>query len=111
MRTLIGEVVSDKGDKTIIVAIRTRKTHPIYKKQYPVTKRIMAHDTSNQAKVGDMVSISECRPLSANKHWTLVNIVETARIKHVEPESSDTIASDDKPELKTKTATKKPEVK
>lgn len=90
MRTLVGEVVSDKGDKTIVVAIRTRKTHPIYKKQYPVTKRIMAHDATNQAKLGDMVSISECRPISAKKRWTLAGIVETARIKHVEPEPTDT---------------------
>jgi small subunit ribosomal protein S17 len=85
-RTLIGDVVSDKGDKTIVVAISSRKTHPIYKKQYSSTKRIMAHDANNEAKIGDKVSISECRPLSAKKRWTLDRIIETARVKHVEPE-------------------------
>jgi small subunit ribosomal protein S17 len=83
--TLIGEVVSDKSDKTIVVAIHTRKTHPIYKKQYSVTKRIMAHDEKNEAKMGDMVSIAECRPISAKKRWTFVKITETARVKHTEP--------------------------
>lgn len=85
-RMLIGEVVSDKADKTIVVAIRTRKTHKLYKKQYSSTKRIMAHDEKNEAKLGDIVSIAESRPLSAKKRWILVKVVETARIKHVEPE-------------------------
>ena len=86
-RVLIGEVVSDKTAKTIVVAIRTRKTHPLYKKQYASTKRIMAHDANDEAKLGDMVSIAECRPLSANKRWALVKVVEKARVKHVEPEA------------------------
>jgi small subunit ribosomal protein S17 len=85
-RTLVGEVVSDKGDKTIVVAIRTRKTNAIYKKQYSSTKRIMVHDANNDAKLGDTVSITECRPLSAKKRWTLLKVVETARVKHVESE-------------------------
>jgi small subunit ribosomal protein S17 len=83
--TLIGDVVSDKGDKTIVVAIHTRKTHPIYKKQYSVTKRIMAHDEKNEAKIGDKVLIAECRPISAKKRWMFMKITETARIKHIEP--------------------------
>ena len=94
---LIGEVVSNKGDKTIVVAIRTRKTHPIYKKQYPSTKRIMAHDADNNAKLGDKVSIVECRPISAKKRWTLDKVIETARIKHVEPEPSEPKVSEVKP--------------
>jgi len=83
-RTLTGEVHSAKGDKTITVAVRTRKTHPIYKKQFSVTKKFMAHDEKNQAKEGDKVQIAECRPLSAKKRFTLLKIVETAHIKHVE---------------------------
>jgi small subunit ribosomal protein S17 len=87
--TLSGEVVSDKGNKTIVVAIHTRKTHPIYKKQYSVTKRIMAHDEKNEAKLGDEVTIAECRPISAKKRWTLLNVAKTARIKHTEPSDED----------------------
>jgi len=85
-RTLVGTVASDKGDKTIIVSIHTRKTHPIYKKQYSVTNRIMAHDEKNEAAVGDRVEIVECRPLSARKRFTLNKVLETAKILHVEPE-------------------------
>lgn len=85
-RILTGEVVSDKADKTVIVAIKSRKTHPLYKKQYASTNRIMAHDEANKAKLGDQVAISECRPLSAKKRWILVKVIETARVKHTEPE-------------------------
>jgi len=85
-RTLTGEVSSAKGDKTITVAVRTRKTHPIYKKQYSITKKFMAHDEKNEAKLGDKVQIAESRPISKRKRFTLVKIVETAHIKHVEPE-------------------------
>jgi small subunit ribosomal protein S17 len=85
-RTLIGEVTSAKSDKTIVVAVRSRKTHPIYKKQYSVTKKLMAHDEKRQAKLGDQVQIAECRPISARKRFTLVKVIETAHIKHVEPE-------------------------
>lgn len=85
-RTLTGTVSSSKGDKTIVVAIQTRKTHPIYKKQYSVTTKFMAHDENNEAHDGDKVQIAESRPLSARKRWTLVKVVETAHIKHVEAE-------------------------
>ncbi len=88
-RTLTGEVSSDKGDKTIVVKIQTRKTHPIYKKQYSVTKKFMAHDEKNEAHVGDKVQISESRPLSARKRWTLVSVLETAHVKHVEAEGEE----------------------
>lgn len=85
-RTIIGTVVSDKGDKTIVISVHSRKTHPIYKKQYSVTQKIMAHDEKNEAKPGDLVEITECRPLSARKRFTLTKIVETAKLLHVEPE-------------------------
>ena len=85
-RTLIGTVTSDKADKTIVIAVHTRKTHPIYKKQYSVSKKFIAHDEKNEAKMGDKVQIIECRPLSARKRYTLNSVLETARIMHVEPE-------------------------
>lgn len=85
-RTFTGRVSSDKADKTIVVSVVTRKTHPIYKKQYSVTTKFMAHDEQNEAKQGDLVAISEHRPISAKKRWTLVKVVEKAPTKHVEPE-------------------------
>lgn len=88
-RTIIGNVSSAKGDKTIVVSIQTRKTHPIYKKQYSETNKIMAHDEKNEAHEGDKVQIVECRPLSARKRFKLVKIVETAHIKHTEPEATE----------------------
>lgn len=83
-RTLTGVVSSDKTDKTIVVSVATRKTHPIYKKQYTETKKFMAHDEQNQAHQGDTVVIVETRPLSARKRFALDKIVTKATIKHVE---------------------------
>ncbi len=85
-RTITGTVTSDKADKTIVIAVHTRKTHPIYKKQYSVTTKFMAHDENNEATIGDKVIIVETRPLSARKRFTLQKVVETARIQHVEAE-------------------------
>lgn len=100
-RVLIGNVTSDKGDKTIVISVHTRKTHPIYKKQYSVTQKIMAHDEKNQAKVGDLVEITECRPLSARKRFTLSKVVESAKILHVEKEETKVESPKVKPEDKT----------
>lgn len=75
-KTLIGRVSSDKADKTITVTVSTRKTHPIYKKQYSVSKKFMAHDEKNEAKLGDKVSIVETRPISARKRYTLGEVLE-----------------------------------
>ena len=83
-RILSGVVTSAKPDKTIVVSVQTRKTHPIYKKQYSVCKKFMAHDEKNEAREGDKVQITESRPLSARKRWTLTKIVDTAQVKHVE---------------------------
>lgn len=83
-KRLIGTVSSDKTDKTIVVTVRTRKTHPLYRKQYTRTKKFMAHDEKNEAHVGDKVSITETRPLSARKHHTLERVVEKAGVEHVE---------------------------
>jgi small subunit ribosomal protein S17 len=93
-KSLVGTVSSDKGDKTIVVTIVERKTHPIYKKQYSVTKKFMAHDEKNSAKIGDKVVIEETRPISARKRHTLVKVVEEAGVKFVE---SDTAVEIEKP--------------
>ncbi len=82
-RTLIGIVASNKADKTIVVSVQTRKTHPLYKKQYSETRRFMAHDEKNEAEVGDKVAIVETRPLSARKRYTLQRIIEKPMIREV----------------------------
>ena len=74
-----GLVVSDKMDKTVVVAIQRRVPHPIYGKMISRTKRLKAHDEENSAKVGDTVRIVETRPLSKDKRWRLVEIVDRAR--------------------------------
>ena len=78
-KTRIGVVVSDKMDKTIVVAIRTRVKHPLYGKIMNRTNKIKAHDEENQCGVGDTVKIMETRPLSKEKHWRLVEIIEKAK--------------------------------
>ncbi len=75
-KSIIGIVSSNKTDKTIVVTVQTRKTHPIYRKQYSVSSKFMAHDENNEAQVGDKVSIIETRPLSARKRHTLDRIIE-----------------------------------
>jgi small subunit ribosomal protein S17 len=74
-----GMVVSDKMDKTVVVAIERRVPHPVYGKMVTKTKRLKAHDEANSAKVGDTVRIVETRPLSKDKRWRLLEIVERAR--------------------------------
>ncbi len=83
-KTLIGVVSSDKADKTIVVSVATRKTHPIYKKQFTSTNKFMAHDETNDAHEGDKVAIIETRPLSARKRFALDRVIERAPIRHVE---------------------------
>ena len=73
---LLGKVVSDKNDKTIVVATETRKKHPLYGKIVKSTKKYVAHDEKNEAKVGDVVRIAATRPLSKTKRYTLVSVVE-----------------------------------
>jgi small subunit ribosomal protein S17 len=78
-KTRIGTVVSDKMDKTVVVSIERRVQHPVYGKMVRRTKRLKAHDEKNDAKTGDTVRIMETRPLSKDKRWRLVEIVERAR--------------------------------
>ena len=78
-KTRIGVVVSDKMDKTITIAIERKVSHPIYKKYYKKTTKLMAHDEKRECKLGDKVKIMEIRPLSKNKRWRLVEVVEKAK--------------------------------
>ncbi|WP_374448185.1 30S ribosomal protein S17 [Stella sp.] len=71
-RVMQGVVVSDKGDKTIVVRVERRVMHPLYKKFITRSKKYMAHDEANAFKVGDTVRIVECRPLSARKRWEVL---------------------------------------
>lgn len=72
-RVLQGTVVSDKGDKTVTILVERRVMHPIYKKYIRTSKKYAAHDEQNKYKVGDAVSIIECRPISKRKRWTVMD--------------------------------------
>jgi len=78
-KTLTGFVTSDVRDKTITVTVTSRETHPIYGKQYTVTRKYTAHDENNDAKKGDKVVIAETRPISKTKSFTLDRVLERAR--------------------------------
>lgn len=78
-KTRVGTVVSDKMDKTVVVAIRDNVKHPLYNKIVKRTVRLKAHDEKNECKVGDKVLIMETRPLSKDKRWRLVEIIEKAK--------------------------------
>ena len=97
-RTLTGVVSSDKRDKTITVEITSRETHPIYKKQYSITRKYTAHDEKNAAHEGDVVIIEETRPISKTKTWSLVKIVEKSRGKVELKEGVTEVESDEKEE-------------
>ena len=77
-RTVVGRVVSDKMDKTVSVAIERMIKHPMYGKYIRRTSKVLAHDAANECKPGDRVAISEVRPISKNKAWAVVNIIERA---------------------------------
>lgn len=78
-KTRVGKVVSDKMDKTIVVAIEDHVKHPLYKKIVKKTYKLKAHDENNECKIGDTVKVMETRPLSKDKRWRLVQIVEKAK--------------------------------
>ena len=78
-KTRVGQVVSDKMDKTIVVAIEVSVQHPLYKKILKRTYKLKAHDENNQCGVGDTVEVMETRPLSKDKRWRLVRIIEKAK--------------------------------
>lgn len=76
-KKVIGTVTSDVQDKTIVITVTSRQTHPIYGKQYTVSRKYTAHDEKNEAKKGDRVEVSESRPFSKNKTWKLERVIET----------------------------------
>jgi len=78
-KTRVGMVVSDKMQKTVVVSIERRVQHPVYGKMVRRTKKLKAHDEQNEAKTGDTVRIMETRPLSKDKRWRVVEIIERAR--------------------------------
>ena len=78
-KTRVGSVVSDKMDKTIVIAIENRVQHPLYKKIVKKTYKIKAHDENNECSIGDVVKVMETRPLSKEKRWRLVEIIEKAK--------------------------------
>ena len=106
-RRLNGTVTSNKADKTIVITARTRKTHPMYKKQYTVNTKFIAHDERNEAKVGDKVVIIETRPMSARKRFKLETIIERAGARFEETDAT----ADVPEEEKTKPADAKPRAK
>ena len=78
-KTRVGKVVSDKMDKTIVVAIEDNVKHPLYKKIVKRTYKLKAHDENNECNIGDRVKVMETRPLSKDKRWSLVEIIERAK--------------------------------
>ena len=87
-KTIVGTVSSAKGNKTIVVTVHTRKTHPLYRKQYTVSTKFMAHDEQNSAEVGDTVMIVETRPLSRRKHFMLERIIEKPALRNSDLEAA-----------------------
>jgi len=81
----IGRVVSDKMDKTVVVAVETPRRHPLYKKTLRRTVKFKAHDEKNQCQLGDMVKIAETRPLSRDKRWRVVEIITKGKVVEVQP--------------------------
>lgn len=94
-RQITGTVTSDKTDKTIVITVRARRTHPLYKKQYTVNTKFMAHDEKNEAKMGDLVSIVETRPISARKRFRLEKIIERGGVRFEETDATADIPSEE----------------
>jgi small subunit ribosomal protein S17 len=84
-KRLIGRVVSDKMEKTVVVAIERRKTHRVYKKVVNFTKKVMAHDESNEVELGSLVQVVESKPISKNKRWVVEKVLETPGGRVLEP--------------------------
>ena len=111
-RVLTGTVVSDKGDKTIVVRVERRVKHPLYGKIIKLSKKYHAHDAANEFRVGEIVRIEECAPVSKLKTWTVVDRIGTAKAAAVEiadPEALSTDAAPSRPaEEKAEKPAKKP---
>jgi small subunit ribosomal protein S17 len=90
-RVLTGTVVSDKGDKTVVVSVERRVKHPLYGKIIKRSKKYHAHDEANAIRVGEVVRIEECAPVSKTKSWTVLDRVGTAKLAEVELEDVETV--------------------
>jgi small subunit ribosomal protein S17 len=99
-RVLTGTVVSDKGDKTIVVRVERRVKHPLYGKIIKLSKKYHAHDAANEFHVGEIVRIEECAPISKLKTWTVVDRIGTAKVGAVDIAEPDIIAPTSEPETK-----------
>jgi small subunit ribosomal protein S17 len=101
-KTLTGVVSSVAANKTIVITVHTRKTHPLYKKQYTVTSKYMAHDEENTCHIGDQVSIVETRPLSARKRHVLKEVLKRAAIAKEDRDVIETVSDVSEKEEETK---------
>ncbi|MBI4034343.1 30S ribosomal protein S17 [Candidatus Saccharibacteria bacterium] len=111
-QVITGVVSSDKADKSIVVSAARRQTHPIYRKQYKTLTKYMAHDQANEAKVGDLVRITACRPTSARKRFKLTKILERAGAAFVESDATADLPEEQKSEVRNlKPAEEKPGTK
>lgn len=110
-RIIRGRVFSDKADKTIIVRVVIRQTHPLYKKQYTRHRKFIAHDERNEAKAGDLVAIVESRPISARKRFVLDKIVERAGAGFEETDTTADVPLQEIEKKEQPKATPKPKAK
>jgi len=112
-RVLTGTVVSDKGDKTVVVRVERRVKHPLYGKIIKLSKKYHAHDAANEFHVGEIVRIEECAPISKLKTWTVVDRIGTAKIGTVDIKEPDEVAppADAAPAPAEEKAEKKPAAK
>lgn len=94
-KKLVGRVTSSAADKTIVITVTSRETHPLYGKQYTVTRKYMAHDPKNTAQVGDIVEVSECRPVSKRKSWQLDHVIESGHSEIELKEEAEVVAKKD----------------
>ncbi len=98
-KELVGVVTSDAMNKTITVSVEQLKLHPLYKKGIKRTKKYKAHDEENKAKVGDLVRIRECRPLSKTKRWVMIDIIQSADILRKKSTIDESLQIDETQEL------------
>ena len=107
-RVLTGTVVSDKGDKTVTVRVDRRVKHPLYGKIIQRSKKYHAHDADNAYRIGEQVRIEECKPISKQKSWTVIEKIGAAKAATVEINDPDMVAPESETETKTEKTADKP---
>ena len=110
-RVLTGTVVSDKADKTVVVRVERRVKHPLYGKIIKLSKKYHAHDAANGFRVGEIVRIEECAPISKLKTWTVVDRIGTAKVGSVEIDEPEILAAPEVPAEPSKPTEEKAEKK